>query len=114
MSKGPRVFTGEFRVAVAQRIAAGESVSKPRRELDIRRSVLYRWGNRYREEGAAGLQITVGGQSSNAAIPRSVNPGITEEERLRQQVDRIGAQNRPAIHAIRFFSIFPFRSTNIG
>jgi transposase len=86
MSRVPRVFTGEFRVAVAQRIAAGESVSKLRRELDIRRSVLYRWRSRYREEGAAGLQLTVGGQSSHAATARPVNAGITEEERLRQQV----------------------------
>jgi transposase len=50
-----RVFTVEFRIAVAQRILNGESVSALSNELKIKRSVLYRWRDGYREQGAEGL-----------------------------------------------------------
>jgi transposase-like protein len=55
-----RVFSQEFKVGVARRIVAGESVSALHHELQIKRSVLYRWRDAYRQGGAAGLQRTVG------------------------------------------------------
>ena len=50
-----RVFRVEFRIAVAQRILNGESVSALSHELKIKRSVLYRWRDAYRKQGSAGL-----------------------------------------------------------
>ncbi len=50
-----RVFTPEFRVSVAIRLLNGESVSAVNNELKIKRSVLYRWRDAYRKEGADGL-----------------------------------------------------------
>ena len=50
-----RVFREEFRIALAQRILNGESVCALSNEFKIRRSVLYRWRDGYRERGAAGL-----------------------------------------------------------
>ena len=50
-----RVFRVEFRIAVAQRILNGESVSALSREFKIKRSVLYRWRDAYRDKGRAGL-----------------------------------------------------------
>ena len=56
MSGKYRVFSQEFKANVAQRILNGESVTSLHRELQIKRSVLYRWRDAYRKEGAAGLQ----------------------------------------------------------
>jgi transposase len=52
----PRVFSWEFKESVAQRMLNGESVSALHHELQIKRSVLYRWRDAYRKEGVAGLQ----------------------------------------------------------
>jgi transposase-like protein len=54
MAEG-RVLPPEFRVAVAERLLNGESASALSGELQIKRSVLYRWRDRYRKEGAEGL-----------------------------------------------------------
>jgi len=55
-----RVFTKEFKVAVVQRILNGESVSALHHELNIKRSILYRWRDAYRAEGEAGLSRPIG------------------------------------------------------
>ena len=55
-----RVFSVEFKQQVAQRILNGESVSALHEELQIKRSVLYRWRDGYRKEGLAGLQRRIG------------------------------------------------------
>lgn len=55
-----RVFSPDFKLSVAQRIAGGESVSALHHELGIKRSVLYRWRDAYLKEGAAGLSRRVG------------------------------------------------------
>jgi transposase-like protein len=46
-----RVFKVEFRIAVAQRILNGESVSSLSSQYKIKRSILYRWRDGYREKG---------------------------------------------------------------
>ena len=83
-----RVFTPEFRIAVAERILNGESVSALRHELEIARSVLYRWRDFYREEGAAGLSRSRGRQPGIAVRPKATptpsagpNPRMAELER---------------------------------
>jgi transposase len=84
VSQANRVFSREFRVQVAQRILQGESVSKLHHELEIQRSMLYRWRDGYRKEGAAGLDRKVG----RPAGVRKPAPkfGVSEEESLRQQI----------------------------
>lgn len=65
-----RMFDQDNKVAVAKRLLAGESGSKLSRELKIRRSMLYRWRDTYRLEGAAGLNRRPGrppGQRGRAA-----------------------------------------------
>jgi transposase len=84
LSKSNRKFSPEFRVQVAQRILAGESVSKLHHELEIKRSVLYRWRDSYRQQGAAGLARTIG-RPPGAPNPRP-KPGLSAEEGLRQQI----------------------------
>jgi transposase len=55
-----RVFTKEYKVGVAQRIVAGESVSALHRETGVKRAVLYRWRDAYQKEGAAAFGRPVG------------------------------------------------------
>jgi transposase-like protein len=65
-----RAFDPQYKVAVAKRLLAGEGGSKLSRKLKIRRSVLYRWRDTYRLEGAAGLNRQPGrppGQRGRAA-----------------------------------------------
>ncbi len=65
---GQRVFSWEFKESVARRMLNGESVSALHHELQIKRSVLYRWRDAYRKEGVAGLQ-RVGGRPPGVPNP---------------------------------------------
>jgi len=65
LSEKNRVFTSEFKQGVARRILNGESVSALHQEIQIKRSVLYRWRDAYRKDGAAGLQRPVGRPAGN-------------------------------------------------
>jgi transposase len=84
MSSTKREFSSEFRIAAAKRILAGESVTKIHLELEVKRSVLYRWRDAYRKDGAAGLRRVVG--RPPGVLNPALKPRTTEEERLRQQV----------------------------
>jgi len=69
-----RVFKVEFRIAVAQRILNGESVSSLSNQYKIKRSVLYRWRDSYREKGKAGFEVSgteVSGTGSSTPIRNS-------------------------------------------
>lgn len=86
MGQKGRVFSPEFRIEVARRIAAGESVSAIHHELSIKRSVLYRWRDAYRKDGEAGLRRPAG---RPPGIPNPVQPASSEAEGLRQQVAQL-------------------------
>jgi transposase len=84
LSRTIRVFSPKFRLQVVQRIMGGESVTKLHHELDIKRSILYRWTDAYRKKGAAGLDQKRG-RPPGVRNPAG-EPGISEEESLREQV----------------------------
>jgi transposase len=86
MKKVHRVFTAEFRIQVARRILDGESVTKIHHELAIKRSVLYRWRDRYRKEGAAGLNGPMGRLPGVATAVATPKAGVSAEEVLRRQI----------------------------
>ena len=84
-----RVFKVEFRIAVAQRILNGESVSSLSNRYKIKRSVLYRWRDSYREKGKAGFGQPRGprpGWKKNAIA----KPSTTAEERIAELERRLG------------------------
>lgn len=85
MSNSNRTFSPEFRLQVAQRIEQGESVSKLHHELDIKRSILYRWRDAYRKEGAAGLARAIG-RPPGVPNPATPKPGVSQKAALRQQI----------------------------
>jgi len=84
VSRPNRVFTSEFRLEVVQRILAGESVSKLHYELGIKRTVLYRWRDRYSKEGVAGLS-RVAGRPPGVPSPEP-RPDVSLEKSLRLQI----------------------------
>ncbi|MGB9454702.1 MAG: helix-turn-helix domain-containing protein [Bryobacteraceae bacterium] len=88
-----RVFSLEFKEGVAQRIVNGESVSALHQEFQIKRSVLYRWRDAYRKEGAAGLQRPTGRPPGVRNPPRA--PARPEEAAARRVAElerKIGQQ----------------------
>ena len=87
MSKKHRVFSREFKEQVARRILHGESVTAIRLELEIQRSVLYRWRDAFRpKEGGAG--------SPAGAAPRSAKSvsSATAAQRVAELERKVGQQ----------------------
>jgi len=78
-----RVFRAEFKQGVAQRILNGESVSALHQELKIKRSVLYRWRDAYRKEGAAGLQRAIG---RPPGVPNPPRPAVSAEDTAARRI----------------------------
>jgi transposase-like protein len=91
MSGAARVFTAEFRIEVARRIVSGEAISALSGELKIKRSVLYRWRDAYREEGEAGLKRAAGRPpgASKTASP-STSPLQRAQQRIAELERKVG------------------------
>src|ERR1700723_355412 len=88
-----RVFSWEFKERVARRILAGESVSALHHELQIKRSVLYRWRDAYRKEGVAGLRRGGGRPPGVLNPPRPAGePGAAAARRIAELERKIGQQ----------------------
>lgn len=83
MSGKNRVFDLDFKQRVARRILNGESVSAIHEEFQIKRSVLYRWRDAYRKQGAAGLQRPVG---RPPGVPNPPRPTASPEEAAARRV----------------------------
>lgn len=90
-----RVFTWEFKESVARRMLAGESVSALHHELQIKRSVLYRWFHAYRKEGVAGLQRSAGRPPGVPNPPQPAGePGAAAARRI-AELERAGFGKKP-------------------
>lgn len=88
-----RVFSWEFKEKVARRILNGESVSALHHELQIKRSVLYRWRDAYRKERAAGLQRPKGRPPGVPKPPRpAADPGEAAARRIAELERKVGQQ----------------------
>jgi transposase len=88
-----RVFSWEFKERVARRILNGESVSALHHELQIKRSVLYRWRDAYRKEGVAGLQRVGGRPPGVPNPPRPIgDPARAAARRIAELERKVGQQ----------------------
>lgn len=85
-----RVFSLEFKAGVAQRIVNGESVTALQRQLQIKRSVLYRWRDAYRRNGRAGLERPPGRPSGGARASSGAEPAAAR--RIAELERKIGEQ----------------------
>ena len=65
--KEVREYTAAFKLAVLQRVLAGEGVSAVANELGIRRKRLYIWKDRYAQLGEVGLTMSKGGRPRKEA-----------------------------------------------
>lgn len=94
MSGKYRIFSREFKQSVALRILQGESVTALHHELQIKRSVLYRWRDAYRKDGAAGFERPVGRPLGMAAAPRATaSPEAAAAQRIAELERKIGQQS---------------------
>jgi transposase-like protein len=88
-----RVFSWEFKESVARRMLSGESVSALHHELQIKRSVLYRWREAYRQEGVAGLQRVRGRPPGVPNPPRpAADPESAAARRIAELERKVGQQ----------------------
>ena len=86
-----REFSVEFKEAAARRLLAGESGTAVSRELEVKRSVLYRWRDAYRAEGVGGLQRRRGRPPAGQGPPPKA-PRDRREERIRELERLLGKQ----------------------
>jgi len=89
--KKAREFAVEFKEAAARRLLTGESGTALSRELDVKRSVLYRWRDTYRAEGVAGLSRRRGRPAPGQGPPPKV-PRDPRDERIRELEQLLGKQ----------------------
>ena len=91
-----RVFSVEFRSAIAQRILNGESVLALATEFKIKRSILYRWRDAYRLAGKDGFRKTRG-RPRGSTTPVKIKPGMTAADRriaeLERRIGRLSMEN---------------------
>jgi transposase len=102
VSKTKRIFPLEFRLKVVQRIKNGESVTKLHNELDIKRSILYRWRDIYRKEGAAGLARMVG-RPEGVPAKSAPKPRSDADESLREQIAALERKVGQQVLQLDFF-----------
>lgn len=89
-----RVHPLAFKLAACKRIAAGVSIRQLSEELAVKRTILYRWRDQYRQHGVDGLRLPAGRPAKSAAqrqaeIEASKDLKIASLERLvgQQEVD---------------------------
>jgi transposase-like protein len=91
-----RVFSVEFRSAIAQRILNGESVLDLATEFKIKRSILYRWRDAYRLAGKDGFRKTRG-RPRGSTTQVKTKPGMTGADRriaeLERRIGRLSMEN---------------------
>jgi transposase-like protein len=108
----------EFKVKAVQRVLADEPISRVSRELNVRRSLLYRWCDAYKREGGNGLR------SIGRPGWRTSRPKIDPEHRRQNAEARIADLERKVAQqsmlidflrkAFRRVEALPHNSTDCG
>ncbi len=86
-----RKYPVEFKEAAARRLLSGESGTALSRELDVKRSVLYRWRDAYRAEGLGGLSRGRGRPGPGRRPPPKI-PLDPRDERIADLERLLGKQ----------------------
>jgi transposase-like protein len=87
-----RSFSREFKLAAVQRMEAGENVSALSRELEVKRTILYRWRDAYRLGGVEALRLK--GRPSKAesvamAVARGAAGKANDLAEARWQIEQL-------------------------
>jgi transposase len=111
-----RIFSVEFRSAIAQRILNGESVLALSTEFKIKRSILYRWRDAYRLAGKDGFKKTRGRPPGSVTGAIKAKPGLRAADRriaeLERRLGRLAMENDFLARA--FKRVKEARSKNSG
>jgi transposase-like protein len=97
MSKKPRSFSAETKLAIVKRLLAGEEVKSLAKELKLHsRTFLYKWKDRYRKFGEAGFRVPRGRPPKKAGVadPQVRTPDDLEaaRQRIAELERKIGQQ----------------------
>jgi transposase-like protein len=81
--KQQRRHSTEFRIEIAARMLAGENVKALSERYQLPRSMMYRWRDAYRKDGAAGFSRSVGRPRQ---CVKPVSGQTNTSERMRQRI----------------------------
>jgi transposase len=106
--KPQRRHSPEFRIEIAERMVAGESVTALSAQHELPRSMMYRWRDAYRKAGPSALSRQVGrppGFAAAAARPDA--KAAHTEEQLRQTISDLERKvGRQAVEIDFFKGVF--------
>ena len=117
MSKKPRAFDPETKLAIVKRMLSGEEVGALARELKVKRTVLYKWKDRHRKLGNGAFVVPRGrpvkskpsiadlrakpvdsldaAQRRISELERKIGQQQLELDFFRQALRQVGANRRP-------------------
>jgi transposase len=103
-----REHSVEFRVDIAKRMLAGESAKALSREYGLARSMMYRWRDTYRKQGAIGLERPPGRPPGKAGpASAAAKRDDATEQQLRQCIAELERKvGRQAIEIDFFKGVF--------
>jgi len=87
-----RRYTLEFKVEAVRRMLAGENIKGLSRVLDVPRTQLYRWLDRYREHGAERLRGP-GRPTFEQAMEIMATPAEAAAKRIAELERKVGQQS---------------------
>ena len=117
MSKKPRTFAPDTKLAIVKRVLSGEEIILLARELKVKRTVLYKWKDRYRKFGTSAFEVPRGrppksklgvadlrskppddldaAQRRISELERKIGQQQLELDFFRQALRQVGANRRP-------------------
>ena len=90
-----RRFSREFKLRVIERLEAGESGTALGLELSIKRTIIYRWRDTFREGGAPALRSKPGRPAKPEALEMERARGVAAK--ANDLADVMGANSRDTI-----------------
>lgn len=108
---GRRAHTAEFKLQIVEQMLAGENVVALASRYKLARSMMYRWRDAYRLEGAAGLARGQGrrqGEPTPAPAGRATGRETSSlEDKLRQRIAELERKvGRQAVEIDFFKGVF--------
>ena len=94
MSKGARVFSREMKLSAVKRMLAGEDVTALARELRLRRTLLYKWKDRYRDGGAGALRSVGRPPKSQASVAEKRSKALNELDAAQRRIAELWRKPR--------------------
>jgi transposase-like protein len=97
MGKKKRVWSRELKISAVKRMLAGQNTTALAKELKVRRTVLYRWRDSYRKDGARAFRGRPGrppklSRNLDEVRTEAANALAAAEKRIAELERKIGQQ----------------------